>query len=106
MLSALARSSWICFVVAAASFVMEMLDGRDRTPPANFLLDTELRGRMDGNLRQVRNAEHLETLGQRLQPGADHVRDAPPDSRVDLVEDQRLARRIAGRQRLERQHHT
>ena len=39
-----------------------------------------------------------------LQPRADDVGDAPADAGVDLVEDERLARCVGRRQRLQRQH--
>src|SRR5688500_6721687 len=41
-----------------------------------------------GDLRQVRDAQHLKRHAQRLELAADYVRDASPDSGVDLVEDQ------------------
>ena len=44
------------------------------------------------DLRQVRDAQHLEPLGQPLQPAADDVGHRAADAGVHLVEDQRLAR--------------
>ncbi len=52
------------------------------------------------------DAQHLEPLAQRPEPAADDLRHAPADAGVHLVEDQRLAGRLAHGQRLQRQHDT
>ena len=44
-----------------------------------------------GDLREVRDAQHLEPLAQQPETAADDVRDGAADAGVDLVEDQRLA---------------
>jgi len=56
------------------------------------------------NLRQVRDAQHLEDPAERLQALPHDVGHTSADACVHLVEDQRLARRIGRRQRLEREH--
>ena len=71
-------------------------------PPLDPLLDQEVRVGVRGDLRQVRDAEHLERRPERAQLPADDVGDAAADAGVDLVEDQpgrRRARRPVGRRR-------
>ena len=53
-----------------------------------------MRATVRGNLRQVRDAEHLNAIGQLLQPGPDDIGGCPADAGIDLVEDQRLAGRV------------
>ena len=50
-------------------------------------------GAAGGDLRRVGDDEHLRPLPQRLQPAADGVGGGAADAAVDLVEDQREARR-------------
>ena len=57
-----------------------------------------------GDLGQVGNAEHLESIRQTLQPSSHHVRHCPADPGVDLVEDERLAGCVGRREGLQRQH--
>ena len=71
-------------------------------PPLDALLDLEVRVGVRGNLRQVRDAEHLKRRAERPQLAPDDVGDAPADAGVDFVEDQarrRRARRPIGRRR-------
>ena len=78
---------------------------RQRPPLADCLGDAVVRPAVGGDLRQVRDAEHLEPVAERaaaVRPTTSAT--APADAGVHLVEDQRLARRVGGRERLERQH--
>src|SRR6266850_8079387 len=60
--------------------------------------------RAGGARRQMRDAEHLAPLGGPGELLGDDRRDAPADSRVDLVEDHRGHAVGARQDRLERQH--
>ena len=70
---------------------VEPPDRRARAAAVDALLDLEVRVGVRGNLRQVRDAEHLERRAERPQLPADDVGDAPADAGVDLVEDQARA---------------
>src|SRR3989442_2412802 len=64
--------------------------GADAGPAAaDALSDPHMMGGAGGDRRQVRDAEHLATLGGRGQLLSDHGRDAAADPRVDFVEDHR-----------------
>ncbi len=58
------------------------------------------------DLRQMRDAQHLERLPEAAELLPHDVGDPPADARVDLIEDKRLAGRGRGRQRSDREHHT
>src|SRR3954454_739119 len=110
----------------AAEHARHLLDARRFVQPANRrarpsavdpFLDCEMRIGVGGDLRQVRDAEHLECRPQRAQLAADDVGDAAANAGIDLVEDQpgrRCARRTIGGvaeavarcrgERLDRQH--
>src|SRR5882724_8885006 len=60
--------------------------------------------RAGGDRRQMRDAEHLAPLGGPGELLGDDCRDAPADSRVDLVEDHRGHAIGARQNRLEREH--
>src|SRR5687768_15550243 len=71
-----------------ASLVVQPVDGGDCPVAAYMLLDAELRRGTGGDLRQVRDAEHLEIVAQPPQLRPDHVRHSPADTGVHFVEDQ------------------
>src|SRR5580765_777758 len=88
-----------------------------RPAPLDPLLDLKVRVGARGNLRQVRDAEHLERGPEGAELASDHVGDTAADSGVHFVEDEprrgRARRAIAGiaeavprrrRQRLDREH--
>ena len=54
---------------------VEVGDRRDRGAGARFLRDAELPARVHGDLRQVRDAEHLAILPELLQMLADDLGD-------------------------------
>ena len=95
---------------AAAEHPRQLVDARRVVEPGDrglraaaldALLDLEVRVGVRGNLRQVRDAQHLKRRAERAQLPADDVGDAPADAGVDLVEDQAgrggARRPIAGR---------
>src|SRR5207244_262215 len=57
-----------------------------RAPFLDSLLDVNMRIGVGGNLREMRDAQHLERRPQRAQLAADHVRHAPANPGIDLVE--------------------
>src|SRR5712691_816129 len=83
---------------------VEPTDACHRAAPTHGFFNRELRRSARRDLWQVRDAQDLEPLPQRLQSRTDDVSDAAADTGIDLVEDQRLAWRVFGRQRLQRQH--
>src|SRR5918997_2790487 len=62
---------------------LERLDGRERCVGLGRLLDSEVSARERGDLREVRDAEHLPALAERAQPLADRPRRLAADARVD-----------------------
>src|SRR5207248_2976397 len=83
-----------------AAGVVEPSNRRARPPALDALLDREMRVGCRRDLRQVRDAQHLERRSERPQRAADDVGDAAADAGVHFVEDEtgrRSARRpIAG----------
>ena len=63
---------------------------RDARARVALLGDRELPVGEGGDLRQMRDAEHLAALGQAAEPHAQRRRRHAADARVDLVEDERL----------------
>src|SRR5581483_3604893 len=57
---------------------------------ARDLLDPEVAVGDGGDLRQVRDRDHLSPLGEPLEHPPDRVRGLPADAGVDLVEHERL----------------
>src|ERR1700736_5121745 len=57
-----------------------------------------------GDLREMRDAQHLIALPDVAQLLPYHVGDPPADARVDFVEDERLAWRAGGRQGADGEH--
>src|SRR5215218_5562208 len=70
----------------------ERTDARHGPAVPEGLCNPVVRCAAGGDLRQMRDAEHLEMGAELAQPRADDVGDRPADAGVDLVEDQRLAR--------------
>src|SRR3954454_15708476 len=70
--------------------LVELLDPRVRRI-AGHLLDPEVPVGDGRDLRQVRDRDHLRPLGKPLEDPADRVCRLAADTRVDLVEDERLA---------------
>lgn len=56
-----------------------------------------------GDLRQVRDAQHLPHLSELMQQPPDHLGDAAADARVDFVEDERRRRARRARDHRERE---
>src|SRR5688572_22096467 len=69
-----------------ASSGVKTFNRGEGTPPADLFFDTELRGPTRGDLRQVRDAEHLEAFAKLPQADANHIGHTAADSRVDLIE--------------------
>ena len=75
-------------------------------PPALLDLrlgDEEMRAGLRGDLRRVRDGEHLHALGEPREPPADRLGDGAAGARVDLVEDERRRRAAIGERHLQRQ---
>ncbi len=68
--------------------IIEPRHGCFRTAALDVLLDPEVRVGVCRNLRQVRDAEHLERGAEDAQLPSHDVGDPPADAGVDLVEDQ------------------
>src|SRR5205814_4859140 len=84
------------FTPTTVSYTLSLHDAL----PISFLdslLDVNMRIGVGGNLREMRDAQHLERRPQRAQLAADHVRHAPANPGIDLVENQ--ARRRGERDR-------
>ena len=71
--------------------VLEPLDRRAGEVAGRLLLDPEVALGERGDLREVRDADHLARLREPPQPLADRARGLPADARIDLVEHERLA---------------
>ncbi len=74
----------------AAQELVELLDARVCRVAGN-LLDAEVRVRDARDLWEMRDREHLGSLGEALQRGGDRVRRHAADPGVDLVEHEGLA---------------
>src|SRR3954454_13507805 len=70
--------------------LVELLDPRVRRI-AGHLLDPEVPIGDGRDLRQRRDVAHVPPLGEPLEDAADRVSGLAADTRVDLVEDERLA---------------
>ena len=62
-----------------------------------------MRARLRGDLRRVRDGEHLHALGKPREPPADRLGDGAAGAGVDLVEDERRRRAAVGERHLQRQ---
>ena len=76
----------------------------DRASALQCLLDPIVRGAVRRDLREVCDAQHLALPRQFPQARPDDIGHRAADAGVDLVENERLAGRVGGRQRFERQH--
>jgi hypothetical protein len=52
------------------------------------LLDVHVRVRARSNLREMRDAQHLEHRPQRAKVPANDVSDTPADTSIDFIEDE------------------
>ena len=59
-----------------------------------------------GNLRRMRDGQHLHLVGKPLQPLTNRIRDRTTHTGVDFVEDKRRCRAAVGKRDLERQEET
>ncbi len=57
-----------------------------------------------GDLREVRNAQHLEVAAECAKSGSHRLGNGAADAGVHLIEDEGLSWRIGGGKRLEREH--
>src|SRR5207247_1739005 len=81
-----------CKLVDARA-VAETRDRGARPPAVDPLPDFKVRVGVRGNLRQMRDAEHLKRRPEGAKLAPDDVGDAPADAGVDFVEDQTGRRR-------------
>src|SRR5690348_17436564 len=86
-----------------ARIAVERLHARQRAARPGRLRHLELLARVNRDLREVRDAEHLVVPPQGLQELAHDLRDAAADARIHLVEDERRHRRLAREEHLDRE---